>query len=288
MALRTSFRTPICLVDLSYYLHLRISASISGYLRDFGSELNIDMENLYDYNFVDDDEFIAQYRKDFKRGIQKFLHAHESTTRHTILAKDCCRKNIWRRLIFEGYKAGRDKPKKQKEANQSPIFSYTYDVLLPEWESVVGFKLVEAKRAEGDDVIAVLAEYLLNEDPDNKIVIMANDMDIAQIANDKISIYDTRGNSINEKVNTRYGSPRRMIKVKMLQGDRSDDIPNICKGMGEKTAMKCLDDRELLRSKLLASPNAPKQFKLNRKLVDFSYIPSIVKEEILENYKAQL
>lgn len=287
MALKRNFSTPLCIVDLSYFLHLRCNASVKWYMENYGDELYIDRVNLCDYEFVKDPEFIEAFDSHFIASLSKFIKEHHCNLNKTVLAKDCKRKELWRRMLYSNYKAGRDKPKNPKYANISPIFGYVYDSLLPRLIDKYGFKLIEMKHAEGDDVIAVVSEYVTKTTSDN-IIIMANDMDICQIITDRIHIYDYRGNSINEKCINKYGSARRMLFAKMLQGDRADDIPNICKGMGEKTAIKCIDNTELLKEKLAKNPEAPKQLKLNQRLVDFKYIPKKLKDGILKRYKERM
>lgn len=284
MALQRNVTSPICIVDLSYFLHLRCNASVKWYIESFGDELYIDKDNLIDYDFVGDDEFLMAYDKQFSNSLHKFMKDHRCKLSKTILAKDCKRSEIWRRKLYSNYKCSRDKPKKQNQPNVSPIFKYTYDILLPKLIEKYNMKLLGMKYAEGDDIIAVLTDYITNNSSED-MIIMANDMDICQVINDRIQIFDYRGNSINEKCITKYGSPKRMLFAKMLQGDRADDIPNICKGMGEKTAIKCINNTELLREKLEKNPDAPKQFKMNQRLIDFKYIPEKLKDAILKKYK---
>ena len=257
------------------------------YLENFGDELYIDRENLIEYDFVGDDEFLAAYEKQFISSLTKFITEHHCKLSKTILAKDCKRSDIWRRKLYSNYKCGRDKPKTPKYPNIGPLFGYTYDILLPRLIEQYGVKLVGVKYAEGDDVIAVVTDHI-SKTSSESIVVMANDMDICQIITDRIEIYDYRGNSINEKCINKYGSPRRMLFAKMLQGDRADDIPNVCKGMGEKTAIKCIDNTELLKEKFAKNPDAPKQFKMNQRLIDFKYIPEKIKDAILEKYQRMM
>lgn len=283
MALQRNVKTPVCIVDLSYFLHLRCNASVKWYIESFGDELYIDKENLQDYDFVGDDEFIMAYEKQFINSLHRFMKDHRCKLSKTILAKDCKRSDIWRRKLYTNYKCSRDAPKKQKYANISPIFAYTYDILLPKILDKFHIKLLGMQYAEGDDIIAIVSDYI-TKNSDDDIIIMANDMDICQIITDRIEIFDYRGNSINEKCIAKYGSPKRMLLAKMLQGDRSDDIPNICKGMGEKTAIKCIDDTELLKEKFEKNPDAPKQFRMNQRLIDFKHIPEKLKSAILKKY----
>jgi 5'-3' exonuclease len=268
-------------------MHLRCNASVKWYLDDFAHEYNIDRNNLLEYDFVGDSEFIHALEHQFERSLIGFLDSYRCKPYRTVLAKDCRRSEIWRKMLYSNYKSSRDEEKKPNQPNIGAIFGYVYDFLLPKLIDRYGLKLVEMKHAEGDDVIAVLSEYI-HETSKSPIVILANDMDLCQLIKDRIDIVDYRGNSINEKCNERYGSPKRMLVSKILQGDRADDIPNICKGMGPKTAMKCIEDRELLMEKLEKFPEASKQLKMNKRLIDFQYIPEKLRNGIIKKYKEKM
>jgi 5'-3' exonuclease len=257
---------------------------VKWYLENFADELYIDRDNLIDYNFVDDPEFLSALSSQFTHSLTKFVSDFRCKPDRTILAKDCKRDEIWRKLIYSNYKSGRDKEKKPNQPNLKPVFGYVYDILLPKLVDKYGFKLIGVKYAEGDDIIAVITEHVYNT-TSQQMVVMANDMDLCQIINDRIEIHDYSGNSINEKCFEKYGSPKRMLVAKILQGDRADDIPNICKGMGPKTAMKCIENKELLMEKLEKFPEASKQLKLNKRLVDFQFIPEKLKNAILRAYE---
>jgi 5'-3' exonuclease len=232
-------------------------------------------------------EFKLALDSQFERSLTRFVSDYRCKTHNTILAKDCKRSEIWRKLLYSGYKSSRDKEKSPKSPNISPMFGYIYDHLLPKLIDIYNFNLIEMRHAEGDDIIAVVSQYVYSTS-ETPIVIMASDMDLCQLINDRTNIYDYRGTSLNEKCIDKYGSPKRLLVSKILQGDRSDDIPNICKGMGPKTAQKCMDDRELLKEKLENFPEASKQLKMNKRLVDFQYIPEKLKNAIIERYKEKM
>ena len=256
MALKTTFTYPHLIVDLSYFIHLRIHSTIKWFLEEFGDEKYIDRENLNDYNFIAEPEFVSAYDKFFINSLRKFVNSHQVNLDDIILAKDCKRTELWRRMIYSNYKSSRDRVKKPHEPNMKPIFKYTLNELIPKLQERYSFNLVDVPQAEGDDIIAVLTKHFL-ETTDEDVIILANDMDICQLINNRVHIYDMYNNSLNEKCIKKYGSAKRMLSAKILQGDRSDDIPNICPRMGEKTALKCLDDTELLREKFNKYPEAP-------------------------------
>ena len=61
--------------------------------------------------------------------------------------------------------------------------------------------------------------------------------------------------------------------MKILCGDKSDNIPQCFSKCGEKTALKLIQNPELLKEKL-TDPIIYKQYQNNKLLIDFSMIPT--------------
>ena len=88
------------------------------------------------------------------------------------------------------------------------------------------------------------------------------------------------------------GPPKFDLMYKILLGDTSDDIPScfqktkgdklLSRGFGKKTVMKVMKDIPLLKEKFKQYPEARKQYKLNKQLIDLSFIPKEIKEDILQ------
>ena len=51
-------------------------------------------------------------------------------------------------------------------------------------------------------------------------------------------------------------------------------------GCGKKTALKLVEDKELLKRKLAEYPDAQERFKINMKIVDLRNIPKTIREDI--------
>ena len=67
-------------------------------------------------------------------------------------------------------------------------------------------------------------------------------------------------------------------------GDISDNIPSIFPKCGPKTAKKCIDNPDFLKSKLKNEEYA-KQYELNKQLVNFNNIPKNLEDELIESIK---
>ncbi len=95
----------------------------------------------------------------------------------------------------------------------------------------------EYENTEGDDIIAY---YVKNKKPNEKVVIMSADKDLTQLISDTVIIYNhrirdfvTKDNSV-EKLGITH---ENIVLEKMLCGDSSDNIKGV-KGLGETTLLK--------------------------------------------------
>jgi DNA polymerase-1 len=93
---------------------------------------------------------------------------------------------------------------------------------------------------EADDVIATLARRASAEGLD--VAIVSSDRDLYQIVSERVTIVDTaRDRRLGPKeVEERFGvPPARMLDLRALTGDSSDNIPGV-RGIGEKGAAELL------------------------------------------------
>ena len=142
-----------------------------------------------------------------------------------------------RTKIFSEYKAGRHKTPEDLTM-QFPI--------IKELLRVMNIPIVQKDGIEADDILGAIAKK--EGKKGNKIIILTGDRDYFQLVDMNVNIrypktimgkteyiiYD------NYKVNEEYGlTPEKLIEVKALMGDASDNIPGV-KGIGEKTALKLI------------------------------------------------
>ena len=109
------------------------------------------------------------------------------------------------------------------------------DALGVSWKEAPGF--------EADDIIGTMAQ---NIDEDKEVLIISSDRDLLQLINDKVKVKLLKSQDYvlldNNNFVKEYGiEPSKVIDLKGLQGDASDNIPGV-KGIGEKTALKLLSD----------------------------------------------
>lgn len=97
---------------------------------------------------------------------------------------------------------------------------------------------------EADDIIGTLCKKAESKDYD--VLIVSSDRDLLQLINDNVSVKLLKTNDYKilniSNFEKEYSiEPNKIIDLKGLQGDASDNIPGV-KGIGEKTALKLLKE----------------------------------------------
>ena len=110
--------------------------------------------------------------------------------------------------------------------------------LLPK----MGIKCFEIDNYEADDIIGSYAKLI--DDTNNEGLIISSDKDLLQLIdkNNTVRLLKSKDYIMmdEEEFKKEYGiDPIKMIDLKGLMGDSSDNIPGV-KGIGEKTALKLL------------------------------------------------
>lgn len=109
--------------------------------------------------------------------------------------------------------------------------------------NAMGIKYFELAGYEADDIIGTFAKKI-DEEPDFIGTIISSDKDLLQLISDDVDVKLLKQKDYirmnKETFFNTYGlEPLRMIDLKSLMGDASDNIPGV-KGIGEKTAIKLL------------------------------------------------
>ena len=111
--------------------------------------------------------------------------------------------------------------------------------------SAMGIKYFELEGYEADDIIGTFSKKITEEE-DFVGVIISSDKDLLQLITDDVEVKLLKPKDyirMNKEVffNTYGLEPIKMIDLKSLMGDASDNIPGV-KGIGEKTALKLLQE----------------------------------------------
>ena len=137
---------------------------------------------------------------------------------------------------YTEYKAGRsDTPDELKQ--QFPVAK---EVL-----KAMGIKYHEMDYYEADDIIGTLS-HEAHIDPEFDCEIISSDKDLLQLIEDDVVVRVLKSNDYimmdRDKFVETYGvEPIKMIDLKALMGDSSDNIPGVA-GIGEKTAIKLVSE----------------------------------------------
>lgn len=133
---------------------------------------------------------------------------------------------------YKDYKANRDKTPNE--------LSYQFGILKDILDSM-GVKYTDLDGFEADDIVGTYAE--MAKEAGDKAVLITGDRDYLQLVDDDILVYLTKKGVSDtveytvDKIKEEYGiTPKQLIDVKGLMGDKSDNIPGV-DGIGEKRAL---------------------------------------------------
>lgn len=109
--------------------------------------------------------------------------------------------------------------------------------------TLLGIKYIECDNYEADDIIGTFAR-MADEDKNYNATIISSDKDLLQLISDEVDVKLLKQKDYilmnKQTFFEHYGiKPIRMIDLKALMGDPSDNIPGV-KGIGEKTALSLL------------------------------------------------
>lgn len=174
----------------------------------------------------------------FVNMMNKIIEEEEPT--HMAVAFDIGKN--FRKDLYKEYKDGRNKTPDELKM-QMPVAKKILDAM--------GIKHYEVENYEADDIIGTLSKraYI---DPDFEALIVSSDKDLLQLINEEIEVKCLKSKDyIRYNVNTfkeEYGfDPIRIIDLKALMGDASDNIPGV-KGIGEKTAIKLIREYDTIEN----------------------------------------
>lgn len=139
---------------------------------------------------------------------------------------------------YKDYKGGR---------NETPDDLKVQFKVAKELVPLMGIKCFEIDNYEADDIIGTYSKMALS-DPEFDATIISSDKDLLQLINEQVDVkllkmHDYIRMNEEEFIKTYGIKPIRMIDLKGLMGDASDNIPGV-KGIGEKTALKLLQQYE--------------------------------------------
>lgn len=140
----------------------------------------------------------------------------------------------FRHKAYDLYKANRKGMPEELHMQMAP---------LKELLGYLGYRIVTCEGYEADDILGTLSKKCA--DTGNTCVIATGDRDSLQLVNDSVSVRlakNLNGTMMYtpEIVKEEYGvEPKKLIEVKAIQGDSSDNIPGVA-GIGPKGATELI------------------------------------------------
>ena len=243
------------IIDGSYYIFYRFHATLAWWMKK---------TNPVKTDLINQPEFVNSFKKNFipkLKAIPKNLSIDCPTI---VVCKDCKREDIWRNNLIKNYKGGR-----KENVEIGPFFKLAYDSLFkePNVDYVFHHNYLEA-----DDCCAILTKLLLKL-PSANIDIITSDTDYLQLIQPRVRLFNLKMKPVQTEKNS-TGDPKKDLFIKIVTGDKADNIPRLLKGVGKKTAAKFYDNDELFQERLnKEDPIVRLHLDRNINLIDFNKIP---------------
>ena len=252
-------------IDASYFIFFRYFSIENWFkLSHKGEEITDPINNL---------EFVNKFKKTFLSKISEITQKLNINNPIILVGKDTPQKNIWRMKHLPSYKQNRD----YSNFHGGPFFEMVYNECL--FNQAGAHMILKYDKLEADDVIAITTKHILKTRKDANIYIITSDMDYLQLQGERVKLFNLKYKSLLDSKHS-HGDAELDLLIKIVTGDKSDNIKSVFKKCGPKTAMKLFKDQEKFREKL-EKENGKIQYELNKLLIDFNNIP----KELVDGFK---
>ena len=220
----------------------------------------------------------------------------------TVIARDAHGSTSFRRRIYPEYKMQRGAERaSQNDFNHWKIFDHMYSTVYPQLLPRDCTYTIMHPEAEGDDVIASIIQSDFVRKRYRWVILISSDHDFCQLhrPENHLRQFSMDGEEVRCQYKHKSGgrtvyepiSADMAMMLKIITGDKSDNIPGIKQRLGPVTAYKLLtegDGKKNLQELFEQNPEAKVAFNRNRKLIAFSEIPLELQNEIVESLKSVL
>ena len=251
------------LIDTSYLFFYRIYA-----LKNWFGKAKPEITDPYN-----DPLFRDKLEKMTIKCVIDLIKRHKVTDPSKVFfLKDCRRTDIWRNTHIDEYKGGR--------VNNIPkeLFYFLHQEVLPAVIDKHNYNILSLHTLEADDIAFILKCQIRERYPDRDIVIITNDNDYLQLIDKHTQLFNLCDKDLSERS---CGNPHNDLMLKIIIGDKSDNIPKVFPKCGPKTAQKYLDTPGKLEE-MLNKENYREIFTRNQRLIDFNYIPKNLQQDMIE------
>lgn len=213
----------------------------------------------------------------------------------------CDGKAYWRKTVFPYYKAHRKKDRETSDVNWALVFECMSE-LREDLKELFPYKVVRVNEAEGDDVIAIITEWAqtrgegvgldgtLPVDDIEPILIISSDKDFKQLH--KFPTVQQWSPLHKSFLKFTRAEIEDYTHEHIVRGDSGDGIPSVlCEddflvNRPEGTRATPVTKKVIEKYKMLTllTDLERARYERNRMLVSFDYIPSTVRDSIIEEY----
>jgi 5'-3' exonuclease len=263
-------------IDGSYFCFYRYHSLLTWWKNAYPEQSDVLLDPYQN------EKFVEKFKKTFIDNIVKIpksLNLDKNERPIIIVGKDCKRENIWRNALFPNYKGNRANGPEDGFMG-GPFFKMVYEEQL--FIQGGARSILKHPKLEADDCIAITVKHLLSVYPTCNIYIITSDKDYLQLVEERVHLYNLAFKKLTDQKSC-TGDSSCDLFCKIVTGDPSDNIPSVFPKCGPKTALKYFENKDLFEKRLQESEIFQKQYKLNKKIIDFNCIPEDIVQEFMSN-----
>ena len=213
---------------------------------------------------------------------QTHRHIYDSGMGGLVICCDSAKN--WRKDSFPEYKANRKKKREDDTTDWKSLFQFL-DEMIEDLRNYFPYKVMRVERAEADDIIAVLNEYVAT----NPTLIISSDKAFIQLQK-----YEGVQQWSPLTKNFVKGDPEASLWEKLIKGDTGDGVPNILSSddtfitEGKRQRPITTKKLELWKEDRSSwTEEMHRNFHRNETMVDLSKTPESIRINITNQYRQQ-
>ena len=203
-----------------------------------------------------------------------------------------CDNSTWRRDYFPNYKYKRRESREQSTMDWTEIFRIITSV-REDLKEHFPYKVISVAKAEADDIIGTLVLETQEFGKNEPVMIVSADKDFVQLHKfNNVKQYSPMLKKFMVEKN-----PRTFLMEHIFKGDSGDGVPNILSP--DNTFVDSIRQSPVTKKKIDAwlegidnlesvmDSDTYRNYVRNKKLIDLTETPEVVKQEIINNYESQ-
>lgn len=190
---------------------------------------------------------------------------------NVIVAMDV--KRSWRKDFYADYKGQRKAARDASLIDFEKFFSVSEKFFEDLQSTFTNFYFMKVDGCEADDVIAILTKKHFTD----SCTIISTDRDMNQLLTLK---HIKQYNPIERKY-VSVANPKMELSIKIITGDKGDNIPAIHSKCGPVKAAKYISEG---LTTITTNSVLQDNWNRNRVLIDFDFIPAEIEKSIIEAY----